>query len=61
VNKNKEFGSTKISPIYQSIHQFANPQVGSGAEDSSYFELLFDEILIHFIKFMDRYQAETSL
>ena len=27
----KSFRLTQISPIYQSIRQFANPQVGSGA------------------------------
>jgi len=34
----KSFRLTQISPIYQSIRQFANPQLGSGAPSGTMLE-----------------------
>lgn len=51
-----------ISQSEQPKQVYSDHSVFSGVEDSSYFELLFDELLIHFIKFMKVYQCEdTSL
>lgn len=50
----------EISPLYQYIMHFNNQGIPSGAGDANYFELLLDQILVHFNKLMEAYQYEEA-
>jgi len=43
--------------LYQYIRHFDEQGAPSRAGDANYFELLLDDLLIHFNKIMEAYQA----
>lgn len=46
--------------VNESFVRFWSENGKIGAEESSYFELFFDDLLMHFIKFMEAYQAQED-
>lgn len=50
----------RISPLYQSIRSFRDNGIPSGAGDEFYLAPVYDQILVHYAKLMDAYQAEEK-